>query len=260
MKKIKKKMVSVCFYFQVHQPYRLRRYQVFDIGDSEEYFDDEKNRRIMEKVSKKCYIPTNNLMLELIEKFNGKFRISYSITGTALEQFQLYVPEVLTSFQKLADTGCVEFLDETYYHSLAFLYSEKEFKEQIRLHRKKIKELFGQLPKVFRNTELVYNNKLAKLVENLGYKGVLAEGADHILGWRSPNFVYKPIGCKKIKLLLKNYRLSDDIAFRFSERSWDQWPLTADKYAIWLSVTPGQVINIYMDYDFLLFDYLSYLF
>ncbi|MEM4347767.1 MAG: glycoside hydrolase family 57 protein [Candidatus Altiarchaeota archaeon] len=244
-------MVSVCFYFQVHQPFRLRKYQVFDIGQSREYFDDVKNREIMQRVARKCYTPTNKLILDLIEKFNGKFKVSYSITGVALEQFQLYAPEVLESFQKLADTGCVEFLDETYYHSLAFLYSEKEFNEQIKLHRKKIQEFFGQKPKVFRNTELVYNNRLAEIVEKLGYKGVLAEGADRILEWRSPNFIYKPKNCKKIKMLLKHYRLSDDIAFRFSERSWDGWPLTADKFAAWISAANGNghVVNLFMDYE-----------
>ncbi|MEM2918802.1 MAG: glycoside hydrolase family 57 protein [Candidatus Altiarchaeota archaeon] len=244
-------MVSVCFYFQVHQPFRLRKYQVFDIGQSREYFDDVKNREIMQRVARKCYTPTNKLILDLIEEFNGKFKVSYSITGVALEQFQLYAPEVLESFQKLADTGCVEFLDETYYHSLAFLYSEKEFKEQIKLHRKKIQEFFGQKPKVFRNTELVYNNRLAEIVEKLGYTGVLAEGADRILEWRSPNFIYKPKNCKKIKMLLKHYRLSDDIAFRFSERSWDGWPLTADKFAAWISAANGNghVVNLFMDYE-----------
>jgi alpha-amylase len=244
-------VVSVCFYFQVHQPYRLRKYQVFEIGNGNNYFDEEKNREIMQRVARKCYLPTNKLMLELIEKFNGKFKISYSITGVALEQFQLYAPEVLKSFQNLVDTGCVELLDETYYHSLAFLYSEKEFKEQIMMHRAKLKELFDQKPKVFRNTELVYNNKLAKIVEDMGYKGVLAEGADHILGWRSPNYLYKPVNCKNIKLLLKNYRLSDDIAFRFSQGEWEGWPLTADKFASWISATNGNgnVVNLFMDYE-----------
>ncbi len=244
-------MVSVCCYFQVHQPYRLKRYQVFDIGQSLDYFDEEKNREIMQRVARKCYLPTNKLMLELIEKFNGKFKISYSITGVALEQFQLYAPEVLESFRNLARTGCVEFLDETYYHSLAFIYSEKEFAEQIKLHQKMIKDFFGQKPKIFRNTELVYNNELAEIVEKMGYKGVFAEGADRVLEWRSPNFLYKPVNCKKLKMLLKNYRLSDDIAFRFSERTWDGWPLTADKFASWISATNGNgnVVNLFMDYE-----------
>jgi len=244
-------MVSVCCYFQVHQPYRLRKYQVFDIGESSNYFDEDKNREIMQRVARKCYLPTNNLMLELIEKFNGKFKISYSITGVALEQFQLYAPEVLESFRNLAKTGCVEFLDETYYHSLAFIYSEKEFAEQVKLHQKKIKEFFGQKPEIFRNTELVYSNRLAEIVEKMGYKGVLAEGADRVLEWRSPNFLYKPANCKKVKMLLKNYRLSDDIAFRFSERSWDGWPLTADKFASWVNAANGNgnVVNLFMDYE-----------
>ena len=245
------KMVSVCFYFQVHQPYRLRKYQVFEIGNNHDYFDHLKNREILEKVARKCYLPTNKLMLELIERFNGKFRVSYSITGVALDQFQEYMPKLIDSFQALVDTGHVELLGETYYHSLAFLYSEREFIEQVRMHEKKIKEIFDYKPRIFRNTELVYNNRVAYLAEKMGYKGVLAEGADYILEWRSPNFLYKSKMANNVKLLLKNYRLSDDIAFRFSERGWDGWPLTADKFASWINSTNGNghVINLFMDYE-----------
>ena len=175
-------MVSVCFYFQVHQPFRLRRYNVFDIGSSTDYFDEKKNKEVMEKVAKKCYIPANNTILELIKKTDGKFKASYSITGTALEQFKEYAPEVLGSFKELAKTKCVEFLDETYYHSLAFFYSKEEFKEQVMMHNKAIRDLFGFAPKIFRNTELIYNNEVASHAEKLGYKAILAEGADHILG------------------------------------------------------------------------------
>lgn len=244
-------MVSVCFYFQVHQPYRLKRYSIFDIGNDVDYFDEEKNRGILNKVSDKCYLPANNLILDLIHKTDGMFKVAYSLTGVILEQFEKYRPEVLESFQRLVDTGCVELLNETYHHTLAALYSEKEFKEQIRLHRKKIRELFGYKPKVFRNTELVYNNRIAYLAEEMGYKGVLAEGADHILGWRSPNFVYRAKMAKDIRLLLKNYRLSDDIAFRFSERGWEGWPLTADKFAAWVNAVNGNgnVVNLFMDYE-----------
>lgn len=244
-------MVTVCFYFQVHQPKRLRPYSIFDVGNNHNYFDDKKNEEICKKVASKCYIPTNKLMLELIRKHHGKFRISYSITGAALEQFERYSPEVIQLFKELAKTGCVEFLSETYYHSLSFLYSKEEFKEQIELHRKKIKELFGYEPKVFRNTELIYNNELANYIEGMGYKGIIAEGADHILGWRSPNFLYTPVTCKSIKLLLKNYKLSDDIAFRFSNRSWAEWPLTAEKFEKWVSAANGNgnVINLFMDYE-----------
>lgn len=244
-------MVAVCLYFQVHQPYRLRKYPIFDIGSNSNYFDEKKNSTIMRKVADKCYLPANKLILDIINKTDGNFRVSYGITGVALEQFEEYAPEVIESFQNLIDTGCVELLSETYYHSLAFLYSEKEFKEQIKLHRKKIKDVFNYTPTVFRNTELIYNNYLANIVEKMGYKGVLAEGADHILGWRSPNFLYKAKTAEKIKLLLKNYRLSDDIAFRFSEQSWSEWPLSAEKFATWINSVNGngEVINLFMDYE-----------
>jgi alpha-amylase len=244
-------MVSVCFYFQVHQPWRIRRYTVFDIGNSHHYFDDHKNQEVMRKVAKKCYLPANNTILDLINRSDGKFKVSYSITGTALDQFEAYSPEVIDSFKALAKTGCVEFLNETYHHSLSFLYSIDEFKEQVELHKKKIKKLFGYTPNVFRNTELVFNNHLAHTIEKMGYKGVIAEGADHVLGWRSPNFLYQPKTTSSIKLLLKNYRLSDDIAFRFSEKSWKEWPLTADKFAHWVNAVNGNgnVVNLFMDYE-----------
>lgn len=244
-------MVSVCFYFQVHQPCRLRKYTVFDIGHNRSYFDDKKNEEILKKVSHKCYLPANKIIYDLIHKTHGKFKASYSFTGVLLEQLEDYAPEVIDSFKALVDTGNAEILDETYYHSLSFLYSKKEFKEQVELHRRKIKRLFDYKPRVFRNTELIYNNQLASFVEDLGYKGILAEGADHILGWRSPNFLYIPKTTKKMKLLLKNYRLSDDIAFRFSERSWKEWPLTAPKYAQWVNAINGNgnVVNLFMDYE-----------
>ncbi len=238
-------------YFQVHQPYRLRRYSVFEIGSRHDYFDEEKNREICRKVARKCYIPANAVILELIRKTKGRFRCAYSITGVALEQFRLYAPEVLDSFRELAKTGSVEFLGETYYHSLSFLYSKSEFGRQVAKHKNLIKRLFGSVPTVFRNTELIYNNELAGYIENMGYKGILAEGADHILGWRSPNFVYTPVSCRKIRLLLKNYKLSDDVAFRFSNRGWEEWPLTADKFSRWISAVNGngEVVNLFMDYE-----------
>jgi len=243
-------MASVCFYFQVHQPYRLRNYTIFDTGS--DYFDDAKNAQICRKVARKCYLPANQLMLELIKKYNGRFRISYSITGCLLEQLQLYAPDVLQSFQELARTGCVEFLAETYHHSLSFLYSRNEFIEQIKAHKRTIQRLFHQRPRVFRNTELIYNNQLAELIENIGgFDAILGEGADHILGYRSPNFVYSPKKCRKLKLLLKNYRLSDDIAFRFSNRSWSQWPLNAHKFAGWVNSANGCgfTVNLFIDYE-----------
>ncbi|MBN2317023.1 MAG: glycoside hydrolase family 57 protein [Sedimentisphaerales bacterium] len=243
-------MPSVCFYFQVHQPVRLRHYTVFD--KHEYYFDDHKNGAICRKVADKCYLPANRLLLDLIRRFEGRFRVSYSITGVLLEQLQHCAPEVLSTFDALAETGCVEFLAETYYHSLSFLYSRDEFIEQINKHVDTIEYYFGQRPKVFRNTELIYNNDLAALIESMGcFDAIITEGADHILGYRSPDFVYKPKGCEKLKLLLKNYSLSDDIAFRFSNRHWPQWPLTAEKFAQWIHNVNGNgnVVNLFMDYE-----------
>ena len=242
-------MASVCFYFQVHQPFRLRKYTVFEIGKNHDYFDHKKNKEVMEKIEKKCYLPTNKVMLDLINKHDGKFKIAYSFSGIVLEQFEKFAPNVLESFKKLVDTGCVELLDETYHHSLSYIYSKDEFKEQVMLHNKKIKELFGYKPKVFRNTELIYNNELAHNVEKMGYKGILAEGADHVLRWRSPNYVYRPKTTENMRLLLKNYKLSDDIAFRFSNRGWKEWPLTAEKFALWVSAAEGDTINLFMDYE-----------
>lgn len=243
-------MVSVCFYFQVHQPFRLRKYSVFDIGQRSDYFDDKKNKEVLQKVAKKCYLPANNLMLDLIRWHNGKFKVSYSLTGCVIEQFQKYAPEVLESFKELAKTGCVEFLAETYYHSLSYLYSKEEFKEQVQKHVATMQKLFGQTPTAFRNTELIFNNELAQAVHEMGFTTVLAEGADHILGWRSPNFVYKPKNAP-LKLLLKNYKLSDDIAFRFGNKGWKEYPLTVDKYERWVSAVNGNghTVNLFMDYE-----------
>jgi len=243
-------MPSVCFYFQVHQPLRLRHYTVFDKNDR--YFDDYKNASICRKVANKCYLPANRLILDLIRQFDGRFKVAYSITGVLLEQLLSFSPEVMSTFDALAETGCVEFLAETYYHSLSFLYSRDEFVEQVNKHTESIDYFFGQKPRIFRNTELVYNNDLAALIESTGkFDAIITEGADHILGYRSPNFVYQPKGCDNLKLLLKNYSLSDDIAFRFSNRDWPQWPLTADKFAQWISNVNGNgnVVNLFMDYE-----------
>lgn len=248
-------MPSICFYFQVHQPRRIKRYRIFDIGSDHNYFNDSaihdlNNRRVLAKVVEKCYLPTNAALLELLRKY-PQFKVSFSISGILLDQLEENFPEVLNSFQELAGTGRVEFLGETYYHSLSFLYSQREFREQVALHKKRIGKLFSQTPQVFRNTELIYNNDLALFADGMGYKGIVAEGADHILGWRSPNFVYRPRGSQKIKLLLKNYRLSDDVAFRFSRTDWKEHPLTAPKFADWLSAVNGNgnVVNIFMDYE-----------
>ena len=244
-------MVSICFYFQVHQPFRLRNYSVFDIGQNHDYFDEKKNKEIIHKVAKKCYLPTNKLLLKLINDHKGDFKVSFSISGVALEQFRKYAPEVIYSFKQLANTGCVEFLSETYYHSLAYLFDKDEFKEQVEKHRQLIKELFDQDPKVFRHTELIFNNELASYIQGMGYKAILAEGADHILGWRSPNYLYTPKTAEKLALLLKNYKLSDDIAFRFSNKSWEEHPLSVEKYAQWINATNGNgnLVNLFMDYE-----------
>jgi len=243
-------MPSVCLYFQVHQPFRLRRYSVFDTD--RHYFDDHKNAEIARKVAGKCYLPANNLMLELIRGHEGRFRVAFSVTGCAIEQFQQYSPEVIDSFRALAETKCVEFLDETFHHSLSFLYSREEFRAQVELHRARVKELFGQEPRVFRNTELIYNNDLAQFVAHMGYDAVITEGADQVLGFRSPNCVYRPPHLPKMRVLLKNYRLSDDIAYRFSNRGWEQWPLTAEKFARWvnqINAANGDLCNLFFDYE-----------
>ncbi|EKD62296.1 MAG: alpha-amylase [uncultured bacterium] len=248
-------MSALCLYFQVHQPLRIKRFKVFDIGRDHEYFNDNSdlktnNREVFLKVSQKCYLPANELILRLLRKHKG-FKVAYSFSGTFLEQAEDYSVEVLDSFRRLLDTGRVELLTETYYHSLAFFYSRTEFEKQVDMHRDIIAKLFGVDSQVFRNTELAYTNELAYWAENNGFKGILAEGWDPVLGWRSPNYVYRPKDTKKIKLLLKNYKLSDDIAFRFSDQSWSEWPLTAEKYAVWLGETArhAQTINLFMDYE-----------
>lgn len=247
-------MPSVCFYFQVHQPYRVKRFKVFDIGKNQNYFIDSENEKlnneiILKKVARKCYIPTNQVILKLLGDYPD-FKVAFSFSGTLLEQLEQYCPEALLSFQKIVETGRAEVLSETYYHSLSFIYSPEEFRNQVLLHKTKIKELFNQDPQVFRNTELIYNNDLAREVETMGYKGILIEGADKILGWRSPNFVHRATGTK-LKLLLKHYKLSDDIAFRFSQQDWSEYPLTSKKFASWLESqdTTSDLINLFMDYE-----------
>jgi len=244
-------MKTICFYFQVHQPFRLRRYRFFDIGARHNYFDDFANRSIMKKVAEKCYLPTNQLFLDLINEYGCKFKISYSLSGTAIDQFEMYAPDVLESFKRLADTGCVEFLSETYSHSLSSLKNREEFERQVYLHDKKIMEHFNQTPKVFRNTELIYSDKIGEMVSEMGYKAILCEGAKHILGWKSPNYVYTNAINPKLKLLLKNFKLSDDIAFRFSNKAWNEWPLTTEKYVNWLNSIDSkeEIVNLFMDYE-----------
>ena len=242
-------MAAVCFYFQVHQPYRLRRYSVFDSGL--DYFDHVGNRNVCLKVAHKCYVPACKLLLRMIREHEGRFRFSFSLSGVVLDQFEEYCPEVLDLLHRLNDTGCVEFLAETYHHSLAFLYSREEFARQVELHRRRIGELFGQQPRVFRNTELIYNNDLARFVANLGFDGMLCEGVDWILGHRSPSYIYHPPKADDFGLLLKNYRLSDDMAFRFGDRNWSQWPLTAERFARWIHAINGNgyLVNLFMDFE-----------
>ncbi|MFW5793312.1 MAG: glycoside hydrolase family 57 protein [Bacteroidota bacterium] len=244
-------MKSICLYFQVHQPFRLRTYRFFDIGNNHDYFDEYANSFIMQQVAEKSYLPANKILLDIIKKHGENFKISLSISGSALEQFELYAPKVIKSFQKLAQTGSVEFLSETYSHSLASLNSKEEFTTQVKMHAKKIESLFGQKPKVFRNTELIYSDRIGDMIFDMGYRTVITEGAKHILGWKSPNFLYCSASNPKLKLLLKNFQLSDDIAFRFSEKRWNEWPLTTEKYAGWLNALgpKTEVVNLFMDYE-----------
>ena len=240
---------SICLYFQVHQPTRLRLYRFFDIGRDSHYYDDFTDRTILRRIARNCYLPMNKLLLDLIGKYKGDFKVTFSITGSALEQFDRYEPEVIDSFRKLADTGCVEFLAETYYHSLASLASPAEFKHQVEKHAKAIEDHFGVKPTAFRNTELIYSDAIGKQVYDLGYKTMLAEGAKHILGWKSPDYIYSDPAQRNLKLLLRNYSLSDDIAFRFSDQGWKDWPLTGEKYLSWLKEAEGDIVNLFMDYE-----------
>lgn len=271
----KKTQKSVCFYFQVHQPYRVSNFSIFDIGhNNKKYFDGPgylSNREVFEKVARKCYLPATKIMLELINK-HPEFNLSFSISGVFLEQCMQYGEtgrNVLNSFRDLVKTGKVELLGETYYHSLSYFFSKKEFAEQIRLHRDLIWKLFRKKTNVFRHTELIYNNEIANFIREMGFEGVLAEGWDPLLDGKSPNFVYEPKTSdlhhedrklaqkyafrtkkpKKVKLLLKNYRLSDDIAFRFSEKSWQGWPMDSPKFADWLAAADGNTINLFMDFE-----------
>jgi alpha-amylase len=244
-------MKSICLFFQVHQPFRHRRYRFFDIGNDHYYYDDYTNETIMRKIADKSYLPTNKLLLKLIKKQNGKFKIAFSITGIALEQFKLYAPEVIDSFRELAQTGYVEFLSETYSHSLSSLKDKTTFEEQIRLHDQKIFDLFGQKPKVFRNTEMIYSDDIGAQIYQMGYKGMLTEGARHILGWKSPNFLYVNAQNPRLKVLMRNFKLSDDISFRFSNTNWSEYPLTAEKFIGWLKkLDPKEeVVNLFLSYE-----------
>jgi alpha-amylase len=246
---------ALVLYLHVHQPFRVKHYTIFDAAIHHDYFNEERadaqtnNESIVRKVAEKSYLPTNRILLELLQQ-HPEFRLSLSITGTVLEQFEDFAPEVLHSFQQLVATGKVEIVAETYYHSLAFFYSREEFTRQVRQHTELIQRLFGKTPTAFRNTELAYNNELALWAESQGYKAILAEGWDENLGWRSPNFVYRPVNTQRIKLLLKNYKLSDDIAFRFGDKNWQEWPLTPDKFSHWANASSDETnVNLFMDYE-----------
>ena len=248
-------MRAICLYLHIHQPVRYREYSIFDVSNDSNYFNDDyngrqSNERIFRKVTEKSYRPMLNLLERNMEKFPD-FKVSFSITGTWLEQAERWAPELIEKIQRMVKRGQAEIVGETYYHSLAFFYNRDEFSDQVELHARKIEELFGSRPKVFRNTEFSYNDALAGWAEEKGYKAILAEGWDKILGWRSPNHVYRPAGCKNLRLLLKNYRLSDDIAFRFSNRGWSEWPLTVPKYKNWLEMDAlrGNLINLFMDFE-----------
>lgn len=245
-------MPPICLYLHTHQPQRLKKFSVFDIGEHHDYFDHENNRQILEKVARKSYLPANRMFLDLIRRSRGRFKLSLSITGVLLEQLEAEFPEVLRSFRDLVDTGCCELVSETYYHSLASVYSAEEFFRQVDLQNKALKKHFDFSPKFFRNTELVYNNSIAAMVEKMGFDGMLAEGWDEILQWRSPNFLYQAKG-GALRLLARNYKLSDDIGFRFSNREWKEWPLTAEKYTEWINLLnldqECQTVNLFMDYE-----------
>jgi len=261
---------AICFYFQVHQPFRLKRYRFFDLGHDHYYYDDYSNESIMRKVADKCYLPANKVILDLINRHKGKFKVSFSLSGLAINQFRLYAPDVLESFRELANTGMVEFLAETNSHSLASLRNRAEFERQVNKHKEMLKEFLGVEATSFRNTELIYSDTIGSWVADMGYKSMLTEGAKHVLGWKSPNYLYCNSINPRLKILLRNFVLSDDIAFRFSNRNWNAWPLTADKYASWLSKLAGrrELINVFLDYETFgehnwkdtgIFDFLNYL-
>ena len=242
---------AICLYFEVHQPFRLKRYRFFDLGHDHYYYDDFTNESILKKVAEKCYLPANKIIMDLITKHKGKFKVAFSLSGIVIDQFRLYAPEVLESFRKLAETGMVEFLAETEAHSLSSLIDRNEFVRQINGHKDLLKEYLGVEPTSFRNTELIYSDQIGSWVADMGFKAILTEGAKHVLGWKSPNYVYCNAINPRLKVLLRNFVLSDDIAFRFSNKSWNQWPLTTEKYTSWLNklAPKSELVNIFIDYE-----------
>lgn len=246
-------MKTICFYFQIHQPFRLKRYRFFDIGNDHYYYDDFQNEEIIRRIAEKTYLPANRAIMDMIKSSGGKFKVAFSISGTALEQMEIYTPEVIDSFKELAQTGNVEFLAETYSHSLSSVGDEDEFMLQVKKHKEKIYSLFGVKPKVFRNTELIYSDDISDMVYRMGFRGMLTEGAKHVLGWKSPNYIYNSSTQPQLKLLLRNNRFSEDLSMRFSNYNWSEYPLTADKYITWIASTPEseQIINLFMNYEVL---------
>jgi alpha-amylase len=242
-------MPDICIYFQVHQPYRLGRYRLFDIGTSSDYFDAAENARIVRRVADKCYLPATRLLTELVRESDGAFRVALSLSGTVLEQLMATAPEAVEAFRALVDTGGAELLAETFYHSLASLADVEEFEAQVKRHVSMVERLFDQRPTVFRNTELIHADEIAPALVRLGFRAVLVEGADQVLGWRSPNFVYESETAPGLRLLPRHYRLSDDVGFRFSNRDWHGWPLTAERYAAWLSESGGESVHLFLDYE-----------
>jgi len=255
-------LTDIVFVFEVHQPHRIKKNffwenKIFKRVDKKDffnyYFDNAVNREVFDRASKKCYFPSNRILLETIDRYKGEKKqpkFSFSISGVFLEQCEMFNKDLLETFRQLAQTGNIEFLSQTYYHSLSSLYPERvEFIEQVKMHQQIMKDLLDASPMVFENTELLYNNAVARAVEKLGYKGIFTEGVERILHGKSPNYPYSPKDLKKIKILLRNYKLTDDIGFRFSARWWNEWPLTADKYASWLAAAPGKCINIFPDYE-----------
>jgi alpha-amylase len=242
---------AICLYFQIHQPFRLKRYRFFDLGLDHYYYDDYSNESIMRKIAGKCYLPANKIIMDLVQKHKGKFKVTFSLSGIVINQFRLYAPEVLDSFRELAETGMVEFLAETDSHSLASLKDRAQFEEQVSIHRERMKTYLGVKTTSFRNTELIYSDQIGSWVADMGFKSMLTEGAKHVLGWKSPNYLYCNSINPRLKVLLRNFVLSDDIAFRFSNRNWSAWPLTAEKYASWISklAPKSELINIFLDYE-----------
>ncbi len=244
-------MKTIALFFQVHQPFRHRRYRFFDIGNDHYYYDDYANETVLRKIAENSYLPTNKLLLKLANKLEGKFKVAFSITGTALSQFELYAPEVIDSFKQLAKTGCVEFVAETYSHSLSSLKHKQIFEKEVKQHEQKIYDLFGHQPKIFRNTEMIYSDEIGEWVSKMGYNAMLTEGARHVLGWKSPNFLYLNAANPRLKIFMRNFKLSDDISFRFSNSNWSEYPLTSDKFIGWLKNLDKkeEVVNLFLSYE-----------